>query len=143
MLFRSWLFDETRALVDRLGLRERVVFLDTPHDEDMVALYGGATAVALPSHYEGFGLPVLEAMACGTPVVISDRGSLPEIAGEAALAVDPDDAGALAAALERVWRDSELRAMLRQKGLNRAAEFSWERCAQETLAVYQHVLRET
>jgi len=140
---RGWLFDETLARVERLGLREHVRFLDAPADEDMVALYNGAVALALPSHYEGFGLPVLEAMACGTPAVISDRGSLPEIAGDAALAVDPDDAAALAAALERVWRDPALRQSYRDKGLARAAEFSWERCARETLAVYRRVMGET
>jgi len=139
---RGWLFDETLAQVERLGLRQRVIFLDAPADADMTALYNGATALALPSHYEGFGLPVLEAMACGTPVIISNRGSLPEIAGEAALVVDPDDAAALSSALARVWRDPGLRAALRKKGLARATEFSWERCARETLGVYKRVLRE-
>jgi glycosyltransferase involved in cell wall biosynthesis len=139
---RGWLFDQTLAQVGRLGLRERVTFLDAPADDDMAALYNGATALALPSHYEGFGLPVLEAMACGTPVIISNRGSLPEIAGEAALVVDPDDAAALSSALARVWRDPEVHAALRRKGLARAAEFSWERCARETLDVYKRVLRE-
>ena len=97
---------------------------------------------AMPSLYEGFGFPVLEAMACGTPVIISNRGSLPEIAGQAALVVDPDDAAELGSALARVWRDPGLRAALRHKGLARAAEFSWERCARETLDVYKRVLRE-
>lgn len=140
---RGWLFDETLAHVERLALRERVFFLDAPADEDMVALYNGAVALALPSHYEGFGLPALEAMACGTPTVISDRGSLPEIAGNAALAVNPDDADALAGALERVWREPVLRYSLRDKGLARAAEFSWGRCARETLAAYRKVMGET
>jgi glycosyltransferase involved in cell wall biosynthesis len=140
---RGWLFDETLDHVRRLGLRERVIFLDAPRDEDMVALYNGAIALVLPSHYEGFGLPVLEAMACGTPTIISNRGSLPEIAGDASLVVDPDDAGALAGALDSVWRDPRLRAALHQKGLARAATFTWERCARETLAAYQSVLRET
>jgi len=137
---RGWLFDETPAQIDRLGLRERIVFLDAPSDADLVALYNGATALALPSYYEGFGLPVLEAMACGAPVVISDRGSLPEIAGDAALVVNPDDPDALATALRRVSLDVDLRAELRRKGLTRAAEFSWERCARETLAAYDRVL---
>jgi glycosyltransferase involved in cell wall biosynthesis len=95
----------------------------------------------LPAHYEGFGLPVLEAMACGAPVVISRRGSLPEIAGDAALVVDdPDDAGALAAAIEQVIHDSHLAAQLRRNGLARAAEFTWERCARETLAAYNSLM---
>lgn len=137
---RGWLFDEALAQIDRLGLRERIVLLDAPSDADLLALYNGATALALPSYYEGFGLPVLEAMACGAPVVISDRGSLPEIAGEAALVADPDDPGALATALQRVSFEDDLRSELRRKGLARAAEFSWERCARETLAAYKRVL---
>jgi len=137
---RGWLFDETLAQVDRLGLRDHIVFLDTPSDDDLLALYSGAMALVLPSHYEGFGLTVLEAMACGAPVVISDRGSLPEIAGDAALVVDPDDVDALAGAMRRVVGDAEVRARLRERGLARAAEFGWERCARETLAVYDRVL---
>ena len=140
---RGWLFDETLAQADRLGLRQHMIFLDTPADDDLVALYNGATALVLPSHYEGFGLPVLEAMSCGAPVVISDRGSLPEIAGGAALVVDPDDAHALAEAMSCVSRDADLRARLRERGLARAADFSWERCARETLAVYDSVMRDS
>jgi glycosyltransferase involved in cell wall biosynthesis len=140
---RGWLVDETTATIHRLGLREHVVILDTPSDEDLVALYNGAAALLLPSHDEGFGLPVLEAMSCGAPVVVSNRGSLPEIAAEAALVVDdPDDAEALAAAIDLIVHDPELAGALRQKGLSRAAEFSWERCARETLAVYERVLRD-
>jgi glycosyltransferase involved in cell wall biosynthesis len=137
---RGWLFDETVAQVEHLGLRERVVFLDAASDDDLLALYNGAATLILPSHYEGFGLPVLEAMACGTPVVISDRGSLPEIAGSAALVVDPDDPDALAASIERILRDPDLAAQLRQKSLARAAEFTWERCARETLAAYHLII---
>ena len=138
---RGWLFDETIARIEALGLRDRVVFLEAPGDDDLVALYNGAAALVLPSHYEGFGLPVLEAMSCGAPVVISNRGSLPEIAGDAALTVnDPDDAEALAVAVERVLHDAALRDQLRRRGLQRAAEFSWERCARETLAEYDAVV---
>ena len=137
---RGWLFDETLARVERLGLRERVLFLDAPADDDLVALYNGAAMLVQPSHYEGFGLPVLEGMACGVPVVISDRGSLPEIAGGAALAVNPDDAGALADAIERLLDDPTLGEQLRQKGLARAAAFTWERCARETLDVYNSLI---
>jgi len=94
----------------------------------------------LPSHYEGFGLTVLEAMTCGAPAIISDRGSLPEIAGGAALEIDPDDPSELATAIERALNDIELQHELRHKGLQRVTEFSWERCARETLAVYDRVL---
>jgi glycosyltransferase involved in cell wall biosynthesis len=137
---RGWLFDETIGQIDKLGLRERVIFLEAPGDEDLAAIYNGASALVLPSYYEGFGLPVLEAMACATPVIISDRGSLPEIAGDAALVVNPDDVEALTGAIARVLSDEDFRADLKRKGLARAAEFSWERCARETLAVYHRVL---
>jgi glycosyltransferase involved in cell wall biosynthesis len=137
---RGWLFDETRALIDELRLREHVRWIDSPSDGDLAALYSAATIFVLPSHYEGFGLTVLEAMACGAPCVISDRGSLPEIAGGAAKEVDPDDILELAEALAGVLNDVQLQQQLRRKGLERAAQFSWERCASETLDVYHQVL---
>ncbi len=139
---RGWMFDETQALINSLRLAGRVRWIDSPDTADLSVLYNAATVLALPSHYEGFGLTVLEAMACGTPTIISDRGSLPEIAGDAALLVDPDDDGALTEMLRRVLSDQELRAVLHNRGLARAAQFSWERCTRETLAVYEHVLRE-
>lgn len=137
---RGWLFDETRALIDRLRLIERVRWIDSPPDNDLAVLYNAATAFVLPSHYEGFGLTVLEAMACGAPCVISDRGSLPEIAGGAAVEIDPDDVVELAEALAGVLNDVQLQQQLRHKGFERVQEFSWERCARETLAIYHRVL---
>jgi glycosyltransferase involved in cell wall biosynthesis len=94
----------------------------------------------LPSHYEGFGLTVLEAMACGAPCIISDRGSLPETAGGAAKEIDPDNSVELAEAIAGVLSDRTLQQQLCHKGFERAAEFSWQRCARETLAVYRRVL---
>jgi glycosyltransferase involved in cell wall biosynthesis len=137
---RGWLFDETRALIDELRLSEHVRWIDSPPDGDLAALYNAATIFVLPSHYEGFGLTVLEAMACGAPCVISDRGSLPEIAGGAAIEIDPDDVGEFAEAMAGVLNDAQLQRQLRHKGFMRAAEFSWERCTRETLAVYRRVL---
>ena len=139
---RGWLFDETRALIAELRLTDRVRWIDSPPEADLVALYNLASVFALPSFYEGFGLTVLEAMACGAPAIISDRGSLPEIAGGAALEIDPDDPAELADTIERVLNDAALQHDLRHKGLERVKEFSWERCARETLAVYQRVLGE-
>jgi glycosyltransferase involved in cell wall biosynthesis len=137
---RGWLFDETRALIDELRLSEHVRWIDSPSDNDLAALYAAASVCVLPSHYEGFGLTVLEAMACGAPCIISDRGSLPEIAGGAAQEIDPDDAHELAEAIAGVLNDDQLQQQLRQKGLARVNDFSWERCARETLAVYRQVL---
>jgi glycosyltransferase involved in cell wall biosynthesis len=104
-------------------------------EEELRALYAGASAFAYPSLYEGFGLPVLEAMATGVPVITSSTSSLPEVAGDAALLVDPHDAGAIAGALTRVLTDQALAADLRARGPERARAFSWERTARETLAL--------
>ena len=109
-------------------------------DEDLPAVYAGAQTFVLPSLYEGFGLPVLEAMACGTPVICSNTSSLPEVAGDAALLIDPADSGSLAAGLQRVLRDGALREQLCARGLCQAERFSWERTARETLAVYRQLM---
>jgi alpha-1,3-rhamnosyl/mannosyltransferase len=110
-------------------------------DADLAALYAGCAAFAYPSLYEGFGLPVLEAMSAGAPVVTSSVSSLPEVAGDAALLVDPYDEAAIAGALERVLTDPGLAADLGERGRRRAAEFSWERCARETRALLYSVAR--
>jgi len=109
-------------------------------DEDLRALYAGADALLYPSLYEGFGLPPLEAMACGTPVVTSDCASLPEVVGDAALKVDPKDTEAIADAICRVITDRGLASDLRRKGLERAKLFTWEETARRTLQVCRHVL---
>jgi alpha-1,3-rhamnosyl/mannosyltransferase len=129
-------YPQARQRAEALGLGERVRFLGPVAEADLPALYSGATLFAFPSLYEGFGLPVLEALACGAPVVCSNTSSLPEVAGEAALLVDPLDENALAGAIDRLWRDDELRQELRKRGLCQPARFSWERTARETLAVY-------
>jgi glycosyltransferase involved in cell wall biosynthesis len=119
-----------------LGLDGAVRFVGSVPDADLPALYGGALAFAFPSLWEGFGLPALEAMAAGAPVVASNRGALPEVTAGAALLVDPAP-GPLAEALERLLAEPALRERLRLAGLARAAEFSWERTARETLVVYR------
>jgi glycosyltransferase involved in cell wall biosynthesis len=118
-----------------------IVFPGYIADADLPAVYGGAEAYVYPSLYEGFGLPPLEAMACGTPVICSSAASLPEVVGDAALSFDPCDTSALSTALIRLRADSELRADLQRKGLDRATQFSWERCADETLNVYREAMR--
>jgi glycosyltransferase involved in cell wall biosynthesis len=120
----------------RLGLDGLTRFLGPVPDDELAALYGEAHAFVFPSLWEGFGLPVLEAMACGAPVVASRRGAIPEVAGEAALLVEPE-ALAVAEALGQVLGDAGLRERLRAAGLARAASFSWERTAAATLAVYR------
>ena len=124
-------------LGEALGIRPHLHFLQGVEDEDLVLLYNAATLFVFPSHYEGFGLPLLEAMACGTPVVASNNSSIPEIAGDAALLVDSNDDAALAGALAQVLSDEGLRARMAEQGKAQASEFSWARCARETMAVYQ------
>lgn len=133
-------YPEARQAVEKLGLADRVYFIGPVADADLPALYGGATAFAFISEYEGFGLPPLEAMACGTPVVASNTSSLPEVIGDAGLLVDPHDVSAIAAALDRVVSDAALRANLKQRSLDRAAAFTWEQTAAQTLAVYRTII---
>jgi glycosyltransferase involved in cell wall biosynthesis len=135
----SPMFTEPRRLVEELGLEERVILTGWVPEEDKPALLSGATAFVFPSLYEGFGLPPLEAMACGTPVIASNRSSLPEVVGEGGILVEPKDAESLAEALEVLLVDDALRADLRQRALVQAAKFSWEQTALETLAVYRSV----
>jgi glycosyltransferase involved in cell wall biosynthesis len=130
-------FPDPRPIAQELGIGKRVVFTGWVPEEDKPALYSGARALVFPSLYEGFGLPPLEALACGTPVIASNRGSLPEIVGEGGLLLEPDDIEGLAEAMEKLLNDDTLWRDLRQKGLAHAARFSWEKTARETLAVYQ------
>ena len=139
----AWHYQGDRYVARALQLDEHVRYLGYVPDEDLPALYSGATLLAFPSLYEGFGLPVLEAMACGTPVVTANVSALPEVAGDAALQVDPRNIDALAEAMGRLLSDDTLHADLRARGLERAKQFSWERTARETLSVYQAVTTET
>jgi|YNPNPStandDraft_1061719.scaffolds.fasta_scaffold25275_3 glycosyltransferase involved in cell wall biosynthesis len=140
---RGWLYDEIFDLIEQLKLSGRVSWVENVPYPDLPALYSGASLLCLPSFYEGFGLPPLEAMACGTPVVVSNRASLPEVVGDAGILVDPDDTASIADALYRVLADSALAALLRQRGLARAALFTWQETAKQTLAVYWRVLEQT
>jgi glycosyltransferase involved in cell wall biosynthesis len=139
---KGWLYQEIFETVERLGLAGRVRFLEFVPDEDLPALYNAADLFALPSLYEGFGLPVLEALACGTPVVTSNVSSLPEVAGDAAVLVSPRDVEGLSQALYRALTDQELRTTLRQRGLMQAQYFTWHQAAKTVLDVYRQLGRE-
>ena len=132
----GWGDSDARRLAGDLNVLERVTFSGRVSDAELDALYRTARLMAMPSLYEGFGLPVLEAMTRGTPVVCSNAGALSEVAGDAALLHDPLDDATLAQHIHAIWHDDTLHAEYRRRGLERAAQFSWQRAAQETLAVY-------
>jgi glycosyltransferase involved in cell wall biosynthesis len=135
----GWLFDPIQSLVGELGLSADVIFTGRVPDDDLPALYSDADCFLMPSLYEGFGFPVLEAMACGAPVVCSNVSSLPEVAGDAALMVEPEDDGALAAAVGRLLTEPNLRSQVRQRGEKQAAGLRWVDCAAQTVQVYAAV----
>ena len=133
---RGWLEDPIFQAVRSLGLENCVRFPGFIDDDDLPAVYRGAELVVFPSLHEGFGLPLLEAMACGIPVVASNAPALPEVAGGAAMLVEPLDADGMASAIARMLRDDALRGRLRDAGLARAAQFSWQTAARQTLDAY-------
>ena len=133
----QWKESEIYRMVTELGLRDRVVFTGYVSDEDLALLYHGSLALVYPSLYEGFGLPILEAMACGTPVICSNTSSMPEVAGDAAIMIDPLNVGELADAIGSVVESNSLREHLRHLGFARAASFSWLKTACQTLKVYE------
>ncbi|MCA9972892.1 MAG: glycosyltransferase family 4 protein [Anaerolineales bacterium] len=137
---KGWLYDEIFARVAALGLQARVHFAGYVADADLPLWYNAASLLVFPSVYEGFGLPVVEALACGTPVVAANTSSIPEAAGDAGLLVDPHDAAGLARQMTAVLQDATLAAALRAKGPRQAARFSWARAGRETAAVYRRAL---
>lgn len=132
--------DEALQAVARHQLNGRVHFLGWVPEADLPGLYALATVVVLPSVIEGFGLPALEAMACGTPVLVADASALPEVVGEAGMRVDPYDVAALAEAMRKLLRDGDLRRRLGQAGRQRAAMFTWQEAARQLLQVYDDLL---
>ncbi len=133
------LTEEQRALAEHLGVLPAVRELGRVSDQRLVELYNAADAMLFPSHWEGFGWPALEALACGTPTVVSDCAPLRETVGGAALAAPAGDAGALAAAVLELWSSPALRGSLRERGLQRAAEFSWPATAARYAALYEAI----
>ncbi len=136
---KGWLFDKVFALMQELNLQEHVHFLGRVSTEDLLRLYNAAQVLVHPAFYEGFGLPPLEAMACGTPVVVSNTSSLPEVVGDAALLVDPREVDEITVASWRLLSDQALRQQMIEKGLKRARLFSWRKAASETLDIYRRL----
>lgn len=136
----GWMYRDIFDEVKRLDLERDIVFAGYAASETLPLWYSAATACIYPSYYEGFGLPVLEAMSCGVPVVTSNRTSLPEVAGDAAILVDPDDPEDIAQGIAIVLSDSGRRQEMQVAGVEQAAKFTWQRTAHETVAVYRNVL---
>lgn len=136
---KGWMHDEVLRAVERSGLERRIRLCGFVQDDDLPALYSLAEIFAFPSWYEGFGLPVLEAMACGTPVVAADNSSLPEVVGDAGILVPAGEPAALAEALSAVLGDTGLRGDLEAAGLDRVRRFTWESAAQQLLREYESV----
>jgi glycosyltransferase involved in cell wall biosynthesis len=127
--------------VDQLGLGKHVHFVGSVPDEDLPLFYAASELYVLPSLHEGFGIPSLEAMACGVPVIVAPTGALPEVVGDAALVLDdPMDAAGLCVAIERLLHDESFRQEMIKRGFERAAAFSWKRSARRMLEVYHTVL---
>jgi glycosyltransferase involved in cell wall biosynthesis len=138
---RGWLDSETFRAAERNALGNDLLFTGYVPEPDLAGLYSGAICFVYPSYFEGFGLPVVEAMQCGVPVIAGNRTSLPEIVGEAGLLFDPFDTQALVSALKHVLDDAEYRASLRAKGLAKAKQFNWRTTARLTLGVYERVVK--
>ena len=139
---RGWLTEQIERRAAELGIADAVRFVGYVADADLPALLNGALAYVAPSLYEGFGMTVLEAQACGTPVMASNSSSLPEVVGDAGLLVDPHDTAAMADALQRLLSEPALRADLRERGLRHVQGWTWERTARQTLAVLERAAGE-
>jgi glycosyltransferase involved in cell wall biosynthesis len=139
---KGWLYEDLLARREALGLTDQVHFVGYVPAEDLPLWYNAAELFAYPSLYEGFGLPPLEAMACGTPVISSASSSLPEVVGSAGLLVDPTDVEALATAMHRVISDKDLQAEMRNAGLEQARLFSWRQTALQTAGSYRRALQQ-
>lgn len=139
---KGWLYEEILDAPKKFNVESDVKFLDFVKDEEMPTLYKNALCFVLPSLYEGFGLPVLEAMKYGCPVLLSNVSSLPEAGGEAAVYFDPENVNDIAAKIDRVISDPKLRTSMSQKGLNQVKKFSWEKTARETLSELEKIVND-
>lgn len=139
---KGWLSEEIYALPKQLGIENKVKFLGYVPDEKLYALYTNAIAFLYPSLFEGFGLPILEAMTIGCPVLTSNISSMPEVAGQAAVLVDPTSIKDISEGIKRLYTDSGLRKRLQTAGLKQAKQFSWEKAARQTLEVFSKVLQD-
>jgi glycosyltransferase involved in cell wall biosynthesis len=136
---KTWYFKNVWEVVQRRHVERNIIFTGVINDEDLPFLYNGAEVFIFPSLFEGFGIPAIEAMACGTPVIASNRTSIPEIVADAALYVDPLNISEMVEAIDKVLSNSQLREQLIQKGLKRSQYFSWEKTARETLSLYREI----
>src|SRR5262249_35999417 len=137
---KGWGYDEVFATVEQSGVKDDIIFTGYVPQDELPFWYNAADLFVFPSLFEGFGLPVLEAMACGTPAITSNVSSLPEVAGDAALMIAPDDVRALSDTIERTLHDANLRAQIRERGLQQARKFTWQEVARQTIRVYAEVL---
>ncbi len=137
---KGWGYDDVFAAVEQGDAQSDVIFAGYVPQAELPLWYNAADLFVFPSLYEGFGLPVLEAMACGTPAITSNVSSLPEVAGDAALTIAPEDSGALSDTIQRALHDPDLRAQMRERGLRQAARFNWTEAARQTAQVYAEVL---
>ena len=133
----AWLYEETLRTIKELQVSDSVILTGYVSEKDLPVLYSGALCFVYPSYFEGFGLPPLEAMKCGVPVIVGNRTSLPEVVGDAGILVDPFDADAIAGAMNKLISDSNFRAELAARGLARAELFDWRETARQTLTVYE------
>ena len=137
---RGWLFEQTHTEIEALGINEHIIWRDNVSDEQLPAVYNMASVIVSPSFYEGFGMPALEAMACGTIPIASNRSSLPEVVGDVGLLINPDKPETITQALQKTLTDTEWREKQSQAALERSALFTWERSAQIALQTYKSVL---
>lgn len=139
---KGWLYDEIFEEVNKSGLGDKVIFTQYIPGEEICPLMNGAEAFVFPSLYEGFGMPPLEAMACGTPVIVSGSASLPEVVGDCGLIVDAYSEESIADAMEKIADNEELRKQLSEKGISRAREFSWKKSAEKLYTIYERLVQQ-